>query len=520
MKKITLQMILTMIMAFISSGIIAQTIGNGKVIAITNDLPFFNAVEASGAISLTLIQSDKHQLIIETDENLVPLVESKVSNGTLKLSASGIRKATRLELTVIFKDINLLDVSGAVKVKSEGSISSEMLTLKSSGATVMNLDLTAGKLHSFISGAAKITLTGTADNHSIDMSGATKLVAGSLHTISTSVTGSGASDAMVNAKDLLTTNTSGVAKVRYDKEPARIETKNQSFNSTPIPPMPPRPNADTVSVTVGNVKIRVVEGDSTVVEVGDRKLVVDEKGNVALKRNKRHKFNGHWAGIDLGLNGFLTPDFSLNMPADYLDLMMEKSVAVNLNFYEQNIPLNKSRTFGIVSGLGLTWNNYRFDNNVMLRSENKAVQGYHIQGVGMKKSKLVNTSLTVPLYFELQTNATKRKEKAHIALGVVGGWRFSTHTKLYYLEANKPYYLTDQLGSIVPGTLISPGASRRNIVKDYNGFRQNPFKLDASLRAGWGIVNLFANYSLTPMFIKDRGPELYPFAVGITLNSF
>ncbi|HMM11817.1 MAG TPA: DUF2807 domain-containing protein [Bacteroidales bacterium] len=520
MKKFTLPIFLTTMILMSVSGVFAQATGNGKVIATTSDLPFFNAIEAGGAIDLTLVQSDKHQLIIETDENLMPLIDFKVSNGTLKLSAFGIRKATKLEFTVLFADLNLLDISGATKAKSEGVLTTDMLTIKSSGATSIQLDLAVGRLNTASSGASKINLSGKADHHTIELSGASKLTAGALQTITTTASGSGAADALVNASDLLVINTTGVARVRYESEPARIELKNQSAVA-PIPPVQPSgPTTDTVNVSIGNLKIRVIDGDSTVVEVGDRKLVVDQKGNVALKRSKRNKFNGHWAGFELGINGLLTSDLSLNLPKDYLDLRMEKSVVVNLNFYEQNIPLNKSRTFGIVSGLGLSWNNYRFEDNVMLQNENKMVNGYFIEGVGMKKSKLVNSYVTIPLFFELQTNTTKRKEKAHIAAGVVGGWRYSSHTKLYFLESNKAYTLRDENGNLVAGTFVSPGASRRNIVKDHNGFQQNPFKLDAGIRAGWGIVNLFANYSLTPLFIKDRGPEIYPFAVGITLTSF
>lgn len=498
----------------------AQSIGNGRVVVVTQDLPFFNAIEAGGAVSLTLIQSDNYKVIIETDENLAPLVNAKVSGGTLKISTLGIRKATKLELTVLLKEISLLEVSGAVRVKSDGSLMSEFLSLKCSGATTATLDLNVSKLNTHLSGAAKLSLSGQADHHILSLSGAATLQAGKLATTTTEASGSGAAEAMVYAKDVLVINTSGMAKVRFEKEPARIERKNQTEDiSVPRASHSARTN-DTVSVAVGNVKIRVIEGDSTVVEVGDRKLVVDDKGSVALKRTRRNKFNGHWAGVELGLNGFLNPEFGLNMPHNYLDLTMEKSMVVNLNFYEQNIPLNKNRNFGIVSGLGLSWNNYRFADNVLLRSENKTINGYYIHDVGVKKSKLVNNYLTVPLFFELQTNTTNRKEKAYIAAGLIGGWRFSSHTKVYFLEANKPYTLKDANGNTVAGSWVSPGATRRNIVKDYNSFQQNPFKLDASLRAGWGIVNLFANYSLTPLFIKDRGTEVYPFALGITVSNF
>ena len=53
-------------------------------------------------------------------------------------------------------------------------------------------------------------------------------------------------------------------------------------------------------------------------------------------------------------------------------------------------------------------------------------------------------------------------------------------------------------------------------VKDFDDFYMNPFKWDATVRIGWGFINLFATYSVNTMFKKDKGPELYPWTVGIT----
>ncbi len=110
----------------------------------------------------------------------------------------------------------------------------------------------------------------------------------------------------------------------------------------------------------------------------------------------------------------------------------------------------------------------------------------------------------------------------HFAAGVVVGWRVRTHTKIYYNDANTTFNLRDpETGNLLPISLQSPANSNRNIVKDYDSFHMRPFKLDAGIRAGWGgIVNLYANYSLTSLFIKDKGPELYPFSVGIALTSW
>ena len=44
--------------------------------------------------------------------------------------------------------------------------------------------------------------------------------------------------------------------------------------------------------------------------------------------------------------------------------------------------------------------------------------------------------------------------------------------------------------------------------------------MDASLRVGWGWINLYANVSLFEMFTVGKGPKLYPFSVGIMLVSW
>ena len=63
----------------------------------------------------------------------------------------------------------------------------------------------------------------------------------------------------------------------------------------------------------------------------------------------------------------------------------------------------------------------------------------------------------------------------------------------------------------------TPNSSSRNIVKNHNSFYLQPFKFDATVRFGYGIINLFATYSLNTMFQSGRGPELYPVTAGITL---
>ncbi len=189
----------------------------------------------------------------------------------------------------------------------------------------------------------------------------------------------------------------------------------------------------------------------------------------------------------------------MDLPKNYefLDLTMSKSINVKVNFLEQNFNLIKNH-LGLVTGLGLEYCNYRFDNNVILEKVDNKLGGFYdeSQDRDYKKSKLVVNYLNLPILLEYQTNAHDNLNSFHIAAGVTGGLRIGSHTKIVY------------------------SADKENKDKVRDDFYLNPFKMDLTAKAGWGILNLTANYSLTKLFKTDKGPELYPFTVGITLANF
>lgn len=525
----TLNKLITMSLLVLLMGVPAllkaQTNGNGNVTIQEFDLNNFSQIEVSGAFKVEISQSEQYFVKIETDDNLFNNIEVKVRNGKLELGSKNIRKYTKMTAMIGMPNLSALEASGATAVSSDNTFTGESLVLSISGASKANLKLDYNSIETTLSGASKINLEGQAESHLAQISGASKLDAGQLQTTSTILHASGASKAHLWAQDHLETHTSGAAKVQMDHTPeVWFSNGKQMSGQSDTKVVLSRPGyADTTRVNIGDLNIEVIDGDNVTVNVAGRRIIVDEDGNVDIKKKnkeKKRKFNGHWAGLELGFNGLLTPDFSMNYPKEhsYLDLRMEKSINVNLNFFEQNIPLNKARNVGLVSGLGLSWNNYRFGNNVYITPDSATLKGYIMDDVSVRKSKITNLYLTVPLLFEVQSKGTRNAEKLHFAAGVIGGWRIRTHSKIYYNEPNKEFRLRDpETGALSPVIKRSPDATNRAIVKKYDSFHMAPLKLDATLRAGWGIVNIYANYSITSLFIEDRGPELYPFSVGLVL---
>jgi hypothetical protein len=213
----------------------------------------------------------------------------------------------------------------------------------------------------------------------------------------------------------------------------------------------------------------------------------------------------------------------MSFPKDYeyLDLRMAKSTVVNINVFEQNVPLSRNQKFGTLTGLGMSFNNYRFSKNTRLNSDSSELIGYIDQGISIRKSKLTAFYFNVPVLFEFQTNSRHKKNSFHVATGMIMNVRLSSHTKIYYDEWNKEFDVTkynpesDSYETVFTAT--SPDHAK---AKDFDDFYVQPFKFDATLRIGWGFINLFTTLSVNQMFKQDKGPELYPWTVGITLVNF
>lgn len=249
------------------------------------------------------------------------------------------------------------------------------------------------------------------------------------------------------------------------------------------------------------------DNDTTHIRVGKRKVeIIEREGrtNITVQKDEdwdddkdwrddhwsRKKFNGHWAGFELGFNGFYDTNYFGG--DDFMELDQPKSVEVNINFWEYNIALKEDR-IGLVTGMGWTMNNYRFDNPVTIDKVDGVIVPQPIDPEGFDKSKLTVSYLTVPLLLEFQIPVNFGENHLFVSGGVIGALNLGSHTKIK----------TDHTKS-----------------KDHGSFNINPFKYSFAVRAGLKDISLFATYGMEPLFKDDKGPELFPFTVGISFFNF
>ena len=260
---------------------------------------------------------------------------------------------------------------------------------------------------------------------------------------------------------------------------------------------------EKIQVKIGDKKgVEVITdewGDTTHIRIGRRTFDVVEGWNgthVKMSKEPKEKkwtgnFNPHWAGLEVGMNLFHQTDYSLYGGDEFFSLIPGKSLSWNINFMEWAFK-NERNNFGLVTGLGFRFSDYRFDNQITIAKEEGSgiiIPVSLTEVDNFNKSKLTISYLTAPLMFEVKTPLRMGSSRLYLAGGVIGSLHLGSHTKYKY-NGNKE--------------------------KSRSNFNINQFSWDITGKIGFGDFCVFANYSMMPLFQDGKGPELYPLMIGIS----
>ncbi len=236
----------------------------------------------------------------------------------------------------------------------------------------------------------------------------------------------------------------------------------------------------------------------------DKALV---KKDSAKKEKKKKQNFSHWGGLDIGICGLTTASNQFRVAApdayrtnDFLTLKYNRSWYFSLNLLQKNIHLYKNYV-SLVTGLGVEWNSYNFSNNIILNADSNRTNSTTVRTDTVHSSYIKNqlkaTYLKAPLLFQFNTNTFDSRKSFHLAAGMEFGYKISSWTKQVFEQDN---YTVK--------------------IKRHADYNLNNFKYGIAVRAGYGAFTLFANYSLSTLFDKDKGPEVpvYPVSAGLTIT--
>lgn len=174
--------------------------GNGELAKEERDIDNFEKLNVGGSFNVEIKVGEETSLRIETDENLMKYIVTRVKGNTLHIdSKKNLKPKEGLNIYITTNKLTEIDCSGAASVEA--------------------YDVYSNRFKVDVSGAADVNLEGNVESLDADISGAASLDAEDLIAKNVSVDASGASNASVYASVGVRAEASGASSVNCYGDP-------------------------------------------------------------------------------------------------------------------------------------------------------------------------------------------------------------------------------------------------------------------------------------------------------------
>ena len=202
-----------------------RIIPTGQIITQEREIDNFTVLKVSGAITVDFKQSDKNLVVIETHEDIMPLISTIVQNSSLTIhqNANRFRNVKKLRVTVYGQNVpQSFSATGASRLSCEEPLpTTRRVVLRGDGASKLHFTrIDSPDLDIVLKGASKMDIAGKSESVHIQANGASKLWASDLETERCDAEVTGASNVEFGkiGKEL-SVRASGASKFSYSGTP-------------------------------------------------------------------------------------------------------------------------------------------------------------------------------------------------------------------------------------------------------------------------------------------------------------
>lgn len=192
--------------------------GSGIVVVETREVSNFDRIDLAGEGNVVVSLGDDYSMTIETDDNLMELLDASVVGDTLVLATVGdepidIDPTDSITWSLTMPTVVGVTISGAGTIDLSG-VDVDRLDAVVKGAGDINLSqLAVAHLNAAIDGAGNIRATGTAERASLRIDGAGSIEAGDLRMVDVSCAFRTAGNMVVWATGKLAVSGDGIGTV-------------------------------------------------------------------------------------------------------------------------------------------------------------------------------------------------------------------------------------------------------------------------------------------------------------------
>jgi len=204
--------------------------GNGNVKTITRTTSDYDEIKCAGWMDFILVKGEEGKLKIEGESNLLEYIITEVEGHTLKIKTKNNMNLKpsfnkTITITIPFKDISYLSLSGSRDITSKDKIVANNFTSRVSGSGDIIIDVETNTIEGSVTGSGDITLKGKTKDLIARVTGSGDFHGYNLEAenVEAKVTGSGDVEIVCNGD--LKARVTGSGDIEYRGTPKTEDTK-------------------------------------------------------------------------------------------------------------------------------------------------------------------------------------------------------------------------------------------------------------------------------------------------------
>lgn len=197
-----------------------SVVGSGNVKTEARQVSGFTGVGLSIPANVTIRQGTKEGITIEADDNFLPLIETEVERGSLKIRATEKNisfkgKNNRLNIIVDMISVDNLSIGGSGDIVAD-KLTADKLKIAVGGSGNIKLNaLNVAQLKVSIAGSGDFSAAGNATEMEVSIAGSGGIKTDRLQTKTAKISIAGSGDIALWATDSLKISVAGSGSVRY-----------------------------------------------------------------------------------------------------------------------------------------------------------------------------------------------------------------------------------------------------------------------------------------------------------------
>lgn len=205
--------------------------GNRNVVSEERDADeSFTKIKASEGLDVYITQSSTPSIEVEADENIISLIATDISNGTLRIhTEKNIGRCKSKKVHVSVPNIEEIVSTSGADVYSTETIVADVLEVRSNSGADVKIEVEVKSLTCSTSSGADIKISGSANSLVANASSGSDIQAKELEVKDCDASASSGADVTVNVSDKLVASSSSGGDVHYYGNPASV-AKNKSVS--------------------------------------------------------------------------------------------------------------------------------------------------------------------------------------------------------------------------------------------------------------------------------------------------